>query len=133
MTVIPLPTRRTLRHGRHKPPQPRNLDPLEVTSVEAWRYQWHRALLQRADLSRSEIAVGGALMHAYRPERCYAEIALTTLALHAGCTRRTAITVIARLRDLGLIVVLNENVRVRGRLLMATHRYRLTYRDRGIA
>jgi hypothetical protein len=133
MTVIPLPTRHMLRHGRHKPPQPRNLDPLEVTSAEAWRYQWHRALLQRADLSRSEIAVAGALMHAYRPERSYAEIALTTLALHAGCTRRTAITAIARLRDLGLIAVLNENVRVRGQMLMATHRYGLTYRDRGIA
>jgi hypothetical protein len=133
MTVIPLSPRRMLRRGRRKPPPPRNLEPIEIKSAEGWRFQWHRALLQRADLSRSEIAAAGALMHAYRPDRGHAEIALTTLALHAGCTRRAAITAISRLRELGLIAVLNENVRVRGRLTMATHRYRLTYRDRGVA
>jgi hypothetical protein len=132
MTVISLPTRQTLWRGRRKLMRPRELEPIEVKSAEGWRFQWHRAVLERADLSRSEIAVAGVLMHAYRPDRAFAEIALTTLAKHAGCSRRTAATAIGRLRELGLIDVLNENVRIRGRPTMATHRYRLIYRDRGI-
>jgi hypothetical protein len=133
VTVIVLPTRRRLWRGRRKPATPVDFEPIEIRSIDSWRYEWHRAVLQRCDLSRSEIAIAGALMHAYQSNRGYAEIALTTLALHAGCTRRAAITAIARLRGLGLIAVLNENVRVRGRRLMATHRYQLIYRDRGVA
>jgi hypothetical protein len=132
MAVIPLPTRHKLRRGRRKPAPPVDLEPIYVKSAEAWRFQWHRAVLERADLSRSEIAVAGTLMHAYRTDRQYAEIALTTLAKHAGCSRRTAAAATRRLRILGLIAVLNEKARVRGRLTMATHRYRLIYRNRGV-
>jgi hypothetical protein len=122
-----------LWRGRRKPSPPIDFEPIEIKSAEGWRFQWHRAVLERADLSRSEIAIAGVLMHAYRPDRGHAEIALTTIANHAGCSRRTAATAISRLRKLGLVDVLNENVRIRGRRTMATHRYRLIYRGRGIA
>ena len=132
MTVVALPRRARLWRGRHKPPAPVNLEPIEVKSIESWRYEWHRAVLERPDLPRSEIAAAGALMHAYRSDRGYAEVALTTLARHAGCTRRAAITAVGRLRLLGLIEVINENQWARGRPTKATHRYRLIYRDRGV-
>jgi hypothetical protein len=133
--IITLHSARPARppRGRRMPAPPLDLAPIEVKSSESWRYQWHRLMLERDDLTRSEIAVCGALMHAFRIERGYAEIALSTLAAHAGCSRRSAITATQRLRDLGLIVAVNEGQRVRGQPTMATHRYRLTYRDRGVA
>jgi hypothetical protein len=134
--VISLRTGRAvhLLRGRRKPAPLLDLAPIEVKSLKGWRYQWHRLMLERCDLTRSEIAVAGVLMHAYDGEtRHYAEIALTTLAHHAGCSRRAAISAVRRLRDLGLIVAVNEGQRNRGRLTMATHKYRLTYRARGVA
>ena len=133
--VISLRTGRAvqLRRGRRKPATALDLAPIEVKSLEGWRYQWHRAILERGGLTRSEIAVAGVLMHAYDSVRQHAEIALTTLAYRAGCSRRAAITAVQRLRDLGLIVAVNEGQRLRGRPTMATHKYRLTYRDRGVA
>jgi hypothetical protein len=133
--VISLRTGRTvqLRRGRRKLAAPLDTTPIEIKSAEGWRYQWHRLILERGDLTRSEIAVAGVLMHAYDSVRQYAEIALTTLAKRAGCSRRAVVTAALRLRDLGLIVVVNEGQRNLGRPTMATHRYRLTYRDRGVA
>ena len=133
-TVIPLRATRSvhLRRGRRKPAPQLDLAPIEVKSPEGWRYQWHRLILQRGDLTRSEIAVAGVLMHASDSVGQSAEIALTTLAKRAGCSRRAAVTVVLRLRDLGLIVAVNEGQRIRGQPTMATHRYRLTYRDRGV-
>ena len=128
-TVIPLRATRSvhLRRGRRKHAPQLDLAPIEVKSPEGWRYQWHRLILQRGDLTRSEIAVAGVLMHASDSVRQCAEIALTTLANRAGCSRRAAVTVV-----LGLIVAVNEGQRIRGQPTMATHRYRLTYRDRGV-
>lgn len=133
-TVIPLRATRSvhLRRGRRKLAPQLDLAPIEVKSPEGWRYQWHRLILQRGDLTRSEIAVAGVLMHASDSVRQCAEIALTTLAKRAGCSRRAAVTVVLRLRDLGLIVAVNEGQQIRGQPTMATHRYRLTYRDRGV-
>jgi hypothetical protein len=108
---------------------------IEVKSLEGWRFQWHEEILRRSDLSRSEIAIAGVLMHAYRVDRGFAEIALTTLALRAGCSRRRAVAATKRLRSLGLIAVINEGERVRGRstcATMATHRYHLVYLSRGV-
>jgi hypothetical protein len=135
MNIVPLrkSAAANLWRGRRKPARPLDLPPIEVKSAESWRYQWHRAVLERRDLTRSEIAVAGALMDAYRVERGFAEISLTTLAHHAGCSRRTAIRATQRLRDLGLIDPLNAGERKPGRLTMATHQYRLIYRDRGRA
>lgn len=135
MIVVPLRQRRTthLRRGRRKPAVPVDLPPIEVKSAASWRYQWHELVLERADLSRSEIAVAGALMHRFDGGKGYAEIGLSALAKRAGCSRRAAILATQRLRALGLIVAANEGARVRGRLAMATHRYRLIYRDRGVA
>jgi hypothetical protein len=132
--VISLRTSRPahLRRGRRKPAPLLDLSRIEVKSSESWRYQWHRAVLERSDLTRSEIAICGVLMHAYDSLRQHAEIALTTLALRAGCSRRAAVTAIQRLRDLRLIVAVNEGQRQRGRPTMATHRYRLIYPDRGV-
>ena len=132
--VIPLRAARSvqLRRGRRKPAPPLDLEPIEVKSWKGWRYQWHRAILQRGDLTRSEIAVAGVLMHAYDDVRQYAEIALTTLGKRAGCSRRAAVTAALRLRDFGLIVAVNEGRRIHGQPTMATYRYRLTYRDRGV-
>lgn len=115
-TVIPLRATRSvhLRRGRRKLAPQLDLAPIEVKSPEGWRYQWHRLILQRGDLTRSEIAVAGVLMHASDSVRQCAEIALTTLAKRAGCSRRAAVTVVLRLRDLGLIVAVNEGQRIRG-------------------
>ena len=100
-TVIPLRATRSvhLRRGRRKPAPQLDLAPIEVKSPEGWRYQWHRLILQRGDLTRSEIAVAGVLMHASDSVRQCAEIALTTLAKRAGCSRRAAVTVVLRLRE----------------------------------
>ena len=133
-TVIPLRATRSvhLRRGRRKPAPQLDLAPIEVKSPEGWRYQWHRLILQRGDLTRSEIAVAGVLFHASDSVRQCAENSLTTHAKRARCSRRAAVTVVLRLRDLGLIVAVNEGQRIRGQPTMATHRYRLTYRDRGV-
>jgi hypothetical protein len=134
MKVVPLrkSTAANLWRGRRKPALPLDLPPIEVKSADGWRFQWHRAVLERRDLTRSEIAVAGILMHAYRVERHHAEIAIATLAKTLGCSRRTVISAVHRLRDLGLIAVANAGERIHGRPTMATHRYRLIYLDRGV-
>jgi hypothetical protein len=119
-----------LPRGRRKPTLAA-LQPIAVRSAQGWRYQWHEEILKRSDLSRSEIAVAGALMHAFRSDRGYAEMGLRKLAENAGCSRSRAQLATQRLRALGLVVVVNERVRACGRQL-ATHRYRLVYLSRGV-
>jgi hypothetical protein len=130
--VVPLPTK---HRRRPTPPRRRQLpnvpkEPLELKSLEHWRFQWHEEILKRRDLSRSEIAVAGVLMHKYRPDRGYAEISLGALARGAGCSRDRVRVATRQLREAGLVIVINEGAR-NGRTFQ-TGKYRLVYLARGV-
>jgi hypothetical protein len=116
---------------RRKIAAPAISEPITIKSAAGWRYQWHEEILKRFDLSRSEIAVAGVLMHHFHVGKGYAEIGLSALAKKAGCSRNRASIATQRLRSLGLLVVINEGVRRPGRAL-ATCRYQLVYLARGI-
>jgi hypothetical protein len=111
-------------------------EPIEIRSAEHWRFQWHEEVLKRRDLSRSEIAIAGVIMHRFKPDRDCAEVGLTALAKAAGCSRDTARTASKRLRELGLLAVLNEGVRKRSKQgrpgELETSRYSPIYKSRGV-
>ena len=116
---------------RRRKPDAEWVQPIEVKQAAHWRYQWHEEILKRWDLSRSEIAVAGVLMHAFNSTLGYAEIGLNKMAARAGCSRAVASRATRRLRSLGLLAVLNENVRKPNRSL-ETCRYSLVYEARGV-
>jgi hypothetical protein len=105
---------------------------IEIKSAEYWRFQWHEEILKRWDLSRSEVAISGVLMHAYRTDRGFAEIGLNLIAMRAGCSRSTASKATMRLRSSGLIAIQNEHRRDSDGSL-EIYRYRLIYKSRGIS
>jgi hypothetical protein len=70
-------------------------------------------------------------MHAFRVDRGFAEIGLGTLARRAGCSRSVACMATRRLREKGLIAVVNEGER-RPDGSLATCRYQLIYASRGV-
>jgi hypothetical protein len=108
-------------------------EPLEVKSAISWRFQWHREVLKRWDLSRrTDVAVAGVLMHEFgNRNRWFAELSFNALAERAGCSRRQAIRSVIRLRDKGLLKVTNEGARDRfGH--QEVNRYVLIYKDRGV-
>jgi hypothetical protein len=116
---------------RGRKPDAEWLQPIEIKQAAHWRYQWHEEILKRWDLSRSQIAVAGVLMHAFNSTLGYAEIGLSKMAARAGCSRAVASRATHRLRSLGLLAVLNENVRKPNRSL-ETYRYSLIYETRGV-
>jgi hypothetical protein len=116
---------------RRRKPDAEWAQPIEIKQAAHWRYQWHEEVLKRWDLSRSQIAVAGVLMHAFNPNLGFAEIGLSKLAARAGCSRAVASRATHRLRALGLLAVLNENVRKPSRSL-ETCRYSLVYEARGV-
>ena len=104
--VIPL--RRTPPPTRKKRQQPETWGPpIEIKSAESWRYQWHREILKRWDLNRTDLAVASALMHAFQAKGWGARIGYDIIAERAGCSKREAIRSSVKLRDLGLIKVRN--------------------------
>jgi hypothetical protein len=103
-----------------------------VKSADGWRFQWHEEILKRWDLARSEIAVAGVLMHRYEAVKGFAEIGLDQLAKRSGCARSTVSKATRTLRTKGLVAVTNEGQRKSDGSL-ATCRYRLIYRSRGVS
>jgi hypothetical protein len=105
---------------------------IEIKSAASWRFQWHREILKRWDLTRRpEIAVAGVLMHAFQIKGWFSELSFGQLAERAGCSRREAQRAVIKLRENGLIKVGNQGARDRtGR--QQTNRYVLIYRCRGI-
>lgn len=140
MTAMIVRLERASRRGQSQPPRRTTFappcEPIEIKSAEHWRFQWHEEILTRPDLSRSEVAIAGVIMHRFRADRDYAEIGLTALAKAAGCSRDTARTAAKRMRGLGLLSVLNEGVRKpskQGRPgELETSRYRPIYTTRGV-
>lgn len=106
--------------------------PIVVNTLLGWRFQWHEEVLKRWDLSRGAIAVAGVLMHQYRVQRGCAELSISLIALAAGCARGTVVAALKKLRNAGLIAVLNEGVRRPGSKAVEAHKYELIYTSRNI-
>lgn len=128
-----LPRKRGVRRisPRARPPDPEWSTPYQVTNAEHWRHVWHEQILKRWDLSRSDIAVAGVLMHAYNIERAHARIGLARIAVRAGCSRSMAQRATKNLQERGLVKIQNAGTRTKDGQL-ATHEYRLTYESRGV-